>query len=48
MFTKKKMPVSTDNIISDEERANWPYLKGIQIPFIRVDIDLLIKPMPPD
>lgn len=42
VFTQKEMPVSTDNIISDEELAKWPYLKGIQIPCIRADVDLLI------
>lgn len=42
VFTRKEMPVSTDNIISERKLAKWPYLKGIHIPCIRADIDLLI------
>lgn len=42
VFTQKEMPVSTDNIISKEELAKWPYLKDIRIPRINADVDLLI------
>lgn len=43
VFTQKEMPVSKDNIISDEELAKWPYLKDIQVPRTRADIELLIS-----
>lgn len=40
VFTQKEIPVSTD--ISEEELAQWPYLKGVQIPQIKADVDLLM------
>lgn len=42
MFTQKEMPVSTDNIISEEELTKWPYLKELKIPHMNSDVDLLI------
>lgn len=42
VFTQNEMPVSPDNIISEEELSQWPYLKDIQIPHIKADVDLLI------
>lgn len=42
MFTQKEMPVSTTNIITKEEMSKWSYLKGVHIPHINTDVDLLI------
>ena len=36
------MPVTTDNIISEEELSKWPYLRDVTIPHITADVDLLI------
>ncbi len=36
------MPVTTNNIISEEELAKWSYLKNVQIPRINTHVDLLI------
>lgn len=41
-FTQKEMPVSADNIISEEELAKKSYLKDAHIPRINADVDLLI------
>lgn len=41
VLTQKEMPVSSDNIVSEEGLAKWPYLKDIQIPRITADVDLL-------
>lgn len=41
-FTQKEMPVSTANIITEEELSKWSYLKSVQIPCIDTDVDLLI------
>ena len=35
------MPVSTDNIISEEKLTKWPYLKELKIALINSDVDLL-------
>ncbi|XP_056282979.1 SAFB-like transcription modulator [Pseudoliparis swirei] len=42
LFTQKKMPVSTNNIISEEELTKWTYLNGLDFPRINADVDLLI------
>lgn len=36
------MPVSTDNIIKEDDLAQWPYLDGISIRHIQADVELLI------
>lgn len=41
-FTQQEMPVSVDNIISEEELAKWSYLRDAHIPRINADVDLLI------
>lgn len=42
VYTQKRMPVSTHNIIKEEELAKWPYLDGVSIPHIQADVELLI------
>ena len=42
VYTQKRMPVGTDNIIKEEELANWPYLDGVDIPRIQADVELLM------
>ncbi|XP_013856319.1 uncharacterized protein LOC106512198, partial [Austrofundulus limnaeus] len=42
VFTQKDMPVSTDNIISEEELSKWSYLKDINFPRIHAGVDLLV------
>lgn len=42
VFTQKEMPVSRDNIISEEELARWLYLKDVNFPRINADVDLLV------
>nr|XP_054593643.1 uncharacterized protein LOC129160669 [Nothobranchius furzeri] len=41
-FTQKTMPVSIDNLISEEELAKWSYLKGLKFPKVHAGVDLLI------
>ncbi len=36
------MPVTTDNIPRPEELSQWPYLKNVQLPYIRAEVELLI------
>ncbi len=42
VLTQRKMPVTSDNIITQEDLARWPYLSTIQIPCIKASVDLLI------
>lgn len=42
VFTQEKMPVSKDNIITEGDLKKWLYLKGVKIPQIPADVDLLI------
>ncbi|XP_073783913.1 uncharacterized protein isoform X2 [Danio rerio] len=42
VFTQERMPVSRDNIVTQKDLENWPYLKGVEIPQIPADVDLLI------
>ncbi len=42
VFTQKEMPVTTDNIPRPEELSQWPYLKNVQLPYIRAEVELLI------
>ncbi|XP_035986796.1 uncharacterized protein LOC118560149 [Fundulus heteroclitus] len=42
VFTQKEMPVSTDNIISEEELSKWSYLKDINFPRIYAGVGLLV------
>lgn len=41
-FTQQEMPVSVDNIISEEELVKWSYLRDAHIPHINADVELLI------
>ena len=42
VLTQKKMPVSPDNIVKDEDLAKWPYLSEVKIPSLMANVDLLI------
>ena len=42
VLTQDKMPVTTSNIVTQEELQKWPYLFDVQIPCIDADVDLLI------
>lgn len=42
VFTQEKMPVSKDNMVTEGDLDKWPYLKGVKIPQIPSDVDLLI------
>ncbi len=42
VYTQKRMPVSTSNIIKKEELAKWPYLDGVVLPRIQAEVELLI------
>ncbi len=44
VFTQKEMPVTTDNIHRPEELSQWPYLKNIQLPYIRAEVELAQMP----
>lgn len=42
VYTQKKMPVDTANIIKPEDVSQWPYLDHIEIPEIDATVELLI------
>ncbi|KAK0139489.1 hypothetical protein N1851_023681 [Merluccius polli] len=42
VLTQKKMPVSLDNIVKEEDLAKWPYLSEVKIPSLMANVDLLI------
>lgn len=43
VYTWKRTPVThTDNIITENELAKWPYLDGVHIPHIQAEVELLI------
>ena len=42
VFSRAKLPVSTDDIPCQSDMDRWTYLEGIQIPHIDAEIDLLI------
>ncbi|XP_037620552.1 uncharacterized protein LOC119485230 [Sebastes umbrosus] len=42
VFTQKKMPVTTDSMVTHEDLAKWPYLSKVHIPSIKANVDLLI------
>ncbi|KAL2083621.1 hypothetical protein ACEWY4_021394 [Coilia grayii] len=42
VYTQKSMPVTKDNIPTQEDLKKWPYLSGIQLPQIDSDVELLI------
>nr|XP_040038592.1 uncharacterized protein LOC120822745 [Gasterosteus aculeatus aculeatus] len=42
VYTQKKMPVDTANIIKPEDLSQWPYLDHIEIPEIDATVELLI------
>ncbi len=42
VLTQRKMPVTSDNIVTQEDIVKWPYLSEVQIPSIEANVDLLI------
>ncbi|KAI7802965.1 hypothetical protein IRJ41_000792, partial [Triplophysa rosa] len=42
VHTQKKMPVNSDNIITQEEISKWPYLDRVKMSSIEAGVDLLI------
>ncbi len=42
VYTQQKMPVSSENIITQEELSRWSYLDKVKIPYIQSGVDLLI------
>ena len=42
VLTQKKMPVSPDNIVKEEDLAKWPFLSEVKIPSLMANVDLLI------
>ncbi|KAL7831402.1 hypothetical protein SRHO_G00309050 [Serrasalmus rhombeus] len=42
VFTQKAIPASQDNIPTQEAVDRWPHLRGVRIPSIKADVDLLI------
>lgn len=42
VYTQSKIPVSKENIITEADLKNWPYLREIQLKEIEADIELLI------
>lgn len=42
VLTQRKMPVTPNNIVSQEELSQWPYLSDVQIPCIESNVDMLI------
>lgn len=42
VYTQRDMPVNSDNIVTQKELSNWPYLDRVKIPHIEADVDLLI------
>ncbi|XP_060753769.1 uncharacterized protein LOC132864368 [Neoarius graeffei] len=42
VFTQRAIPASQENIPTQEDVDRWPHLRGVRIPLIKADIDLLI------
>ncbi|XP_054869314.1 uncharacterized protein LOC129349591 [Amphiprion ocellaris] len=42
VFAQKAIPVSKENIPTQEDVDKWPHLRGVQIPLINADVGLLI------
>ncbi|KAL7874304.1 hypothetical protein SRHO_G00052740 [Serrasalmus rhombeus] len=42
VFTQRAIPASQENIPTQEDVDRWPHLRGVRIPSIKADIDLLI------
>ena len=42
VLTQQKMPVTTENMATPEELAEWPHLSNIHIPHLKANVDLLI------
>lgn len=42
VLTQEKMPVTAEDILTQDDLAKWPYLAKIHIPSIEADVNLLI------
>lgn len=42
ILTQERMPVTTDNLVKEEDLVRWPYLSKVQITHIMANVDLLI------
>ncbi|GAA6227198.1 uncharacterized protein LOC115787620, partial [Lates japonicus] len=42
VLSQRKMPVTTNNIVTTEELDKWSYLSDVHIPHIKANVDLLI------
>ncbi|KAL7881128.1 hypothetical protein SRHO_G00033820 [Serrasalmus rhombeus] len=42
VFTQRAIPASQENIPTQEDVDRWPHLRGVRIPSIKADVDLLI------
>lgn len=40
---QKQMPVSTNNIVTEEVLRKWPYQSRVHIPSLKLNTDLLIE-----
>lgn len=43
VYTQKSMPLTKNNIPTQEDLKEWPYLSEVHLPQIDSDIDLLIE-----
>ncbi len=42
LYTQGSMPVSKNNILTQEDVNDWPYLEGIKIPSINKEVELFV------
>ncbi|CAM4608863.1 unnamed protein product [Leuciscus chuanchicus] len=42
VYTQKTMPVSRNNILTQQDLEGWKYLKGITVPSLEAEVELLI------
>ncbi|KAI2665729.1 CD180 antigen [Labeo rohita] len=43
LYTQGSMPIRKNNILTQEDLKDWPYLEGIKIPSINEEVELLIS-----
>ena len=48
VFTRKKLPVASENIATQEDIDRWPHLSGIQLPKVDTNVGLLIGSEAPE
>jgi hypothetical protein len=42
VYTQRTMPVSRNNILTQQDLEGWKYLKGIKVPSLEAEVELLI------